>query len=67
MTTATVSPSARVSIEGHGIAPRIAGAVRAALARMKARHDCRKLLALGDEHFRDMGVTRADLRRALGD
>ena len=61
----TSTSIASVSVTGGGFASRACAAVRAGLARMKARHDCRKVMALGDAEFRDMGVTRADVRRAL--
>lgn len=44
---------------------RIAAAVRAALARRKARYDAARLLAAGDRLLRDAGTTREDVRLAL--
>jgi len=63
----TISGTSSSSVIGHGIATRARAAVRAGLARMKARHQCRKMMALGDQQFRDMGVTRADMRREFFD
>jgi hypothetical protein len=63
----SITSTSSTSVMGSGIASRARAAVRAGLARMKARHACRKAMALGDQQFRDMGVTRADLRRELID
>ena len=35
------------------------------MARAKARHEYRRLLACDDEIMRDVGVTRDEVRRAL--
>jgi uncharacterized protein YjiS (DUF1127 family) len=63
----SITSTSSTSVMGSGIASRARAAVRAGLARMKARHECRKMMALGDQQFRDIGVTRADLRRELID
>ena len=54
--------SARVPGASSG---RILAAAAAAMARAKARHEYRRLLACDDEIMRDVGVTRDDVRRAL--
>jgi hypothetical protein len=65
MTTADLTAFATPSLAGRGFASRARAAVQAGLARMKARHDCRRMMALGDAPFRDIGVAREDLRRAM--
>jgi uncharacterized protein YjiS (DUF1127 family) len=57
--TATAAP--------HRITERIAAVVRAAVARRTARRDYQRMLEREDHLLRDMGVTRAEVRRALGD
>jgi uncharacterized protein YjiS (DUF1127 family) len=64
MTTATPTATTAGSLL-DALAARAAASLRAAIARAKARHDYRRMLELGDEHLRDMGVTRGDVRSAM--
>ncbi len=63
--TPTVATATVATPITRTLAARAAAAVGGILDRMRSRHQTRRLLLLGDEHFRDMGVTRADVRRAL--
>jgi uncharacterized protein YjiS (DUF1127 family) len=68
MTAMTIAAAASTATAGSILdllAARAASAVRAALARARARHDYAWMLELGDEHLRDMGVTRGDVRSAM--
>ena len=50
-----------------GLTRRVGAAVREALARVKARHDYRRMLDREDHLLSDMGVTRGDVRQAMRD
>ena len=62
MTAATTNPTTMLA--GHistGIIEHVTAAVRAQLAKMRTRHDCRTLLGCQDHMLRDIGASRADL------
>ena len=66
MTATFAHPTHAVSRKAsRGVMAAIRTAVLAALARAKARHEYRQLLACDDEIMRDVGVTRDDVRQAL--
>ena len=67
MSITFTATAAEITAAPQRITDRTAVAVRAVLARRKARHDYRRMLECDDDLLRDMGVTRADLRRALDD
>jgi uncharacterized protein YjiS (DUF1127 family) len=61
--TNSIGSATRTS--GHGsVMAAIVAAIAAAMARARARHEYRRLLA-SDEIMRDVGVDRAEVRRAL--
>jgi uncharacterized protein YjiS (DUF1127 family) len=65
--TNAFATTADFATSGHaskGVIERATAAVAAALARAKARHEYRRLLAC-DDILRDVGVSRDDVRRAL--
>ena len=61
----TITATAPTSAPAAAIVAALAAALRTALARAKARHDYRRMLELGDEHLRDVGITRGDIRAAM--
>jgi uncharacterized protein YjiS (DUF1127 family) len=61
-TTADVLNPAQVAA---GMMSRCGAAVRAALARSKARRDYRQMLACDEHLLHDIGVTRDEIRHAL--
>jgi uncharacterized protein YjiS (DUF1127 family) len=65
MTMTLTAPTAAAGHAWTGISARVTAAVRGTMRRMQARHDYRKLLERDDAMLRDIGVTRADVRRAL--
>ena len=71
MTASTAAPTtADVPTPGQlaaGLIGRVGTAVREALARVKARHDYRRMLDREDRLLSDMGVTRDDVRQAMRD
>ena len=62
MTTLAAIQTASASA---GIGERIAAAVRAHLARMRARHEYRQLLGCEDGLLRDAGTSRAEVHHTL--
>jgi uncharacterized protein YjiS (DUF1127 family) len=50
-----------------GVIGRIRAAIRRTLERRRARHDYEALLGCDDHIFRDVGLTRDDVRSALAD
>ncbi len=67
--TTTFITAADFATFGHaspGIVARITTAVAAAMARARTRREYRRMLD-NDEIMRDVGVSRAEVRRALAD
>jgi uncharacterized protein YjiS (DUF1127 family) len=70
--TASIAASTTVDVLNPGqlaagLTTRSGATVREALARVKARHDYRRMLDCEDHLLRDMGVTRGDVRQAMHD
>ncbi|MFO1210477.1 MAG: hypothetical protein U1E40_14865 [Amaricoccus sp.] len=63
----TAIAATEIAPAAAGIGERIAAAVRARLARMRARHEYRQLLGCEDGILRDAGTSRAEVRHTLRD